>query len=70
MPMFSDVLEATSKKSWRNILIVEEKLIADKLYERVLDLKNSGGQTMTSIEFAALLLKRRIQSVMSRGHQM
>ncbi|KAK1627978.1 hypothetical protein QYE76_002293 [Lolium multiflorum] len=57
--MFSDVLETTPKKSWRNILAVEEKPIADKLYERVMDLKSYGGQTMTGTEFAALLLKRR-----------
>ncbi|KAM0926342.1 hypothetical protein ACQ4PT_003453 [Festuca glaucescens] len=67
LPKFSDVLEAKPKKSWRNILTGP---VADELYERVLELKNSGGQTMLGTEFAALFLKRRIQLVMSRGHPM
>jgi hypothetical protein len=34
------------KKSWQNTLTAKEKVIANKLYEKVLDLKNSGGRTM------------------------
>ncbi|KAM0896290.1 hypothetical protein ACQ4PT_023301 [Festuca glaucescens] len=70
LPEFTDVLEATPKKSWQNILTAEEKTVADKLYEKVLELKNAGGRTMIGTEVAALFLRRRIQPVMSRAHQM
>jgi hypothetical protein len=63
-------LEAVPKKSWQNTLNAEEKVIADKLYEKVLDLKNAGGQTVCGTEVVALFLKRCIQPVMSRRHQM
>jgi hypothetical protein len=56
--------------SWRNILTAEEKVISGNLYEKVLDLKNAGGRTMSGTEVAALFLRRRIQPVMSRAHQM
>ncbi|KAM0904955.1 hypothetical protein ACQ4PT_017682 [Festuca glaucescens] len=56
LPVFEDVLEAVPKKSWQNTLTAEEK--------------NAGGQTMCGTEVAALFLKRRIQPVMSRRHQM
>jgi hypothetical protein len=36
LPKFLDVLEATPKKSWRNIPTAEEKSTSDELYERVL----------------------------------
>jgi hypothetical protein len=32
---FEYVLEATPEVSWKNILTVYEKLVADKLYEKV-----------------------------------
>jgi hypothetical protein len=43
---FVDVLEAVPKKSWKNILTVEDKTVADKLFERVLERKESNSQTM------------------------
>jgi leucyl aminopeptidase len=61
LPAFEDVLEAVPKKSWQNTLTAEEKVIEEKLYEKVLDLKNAGGQTMCGTEVAALFLKHRIQ---------
>ncbi|KAK1669117.1 hypothetical protein QYE76_057276 [Lolium multiflorum] len=67
---FEDVLEAVPKKSWQNTLTAEEKVIVDKLYEKVLDLKNVGGQTMCGTEVAALFLKHRVHPVMLRRHQM
>jgi hypothetical protein len=57
-----DVPEAKPKKTWRNILTAEEKLAADELYEQVVELKNSGGQTMLGTELDALLLKRDISN--------
>jgi hypothetical protein len=70
LPKFVDVLEATPKKSWKNILTAEEKVVADKLYEKILEIKNTDGQTMIGTEVAAVFLRRRIQPVMSRAHQM
>jgi hypothetical protein len=58
------------KKSWQNALTSEESEVADKLYERILDLKSAGGQTMCGTEVVALFLKRRVQPVMSRSHQL
>ncbi|KAK1614376.1 hypothetical protein QYE76_019893 [Lolium multiflorum] len=68
MPPFEDVLEATPKKSWQNALTAEESEVADQLYEKILDLKSAGGQTMWGTEVVALFLKRRVQPVMSRAH--
>jgi hypothetical protein len=68
LPEFEDVLEATPMISWQNILTTDAKVVADKLYEKVLELKNAGGQTMSSTEGAALFLRHRIQPVMSRAH--
>jgi hypothetical protein len=45
-------------------------VIADKLYEKVLDLKDAGGRTMGGTEVSALFLKRRVQPVTLRAHQM
>ncbi|KAM0840479.1 hypothetical protein ACQ4PT_059654 [Festuca glaucescens] len=70
LPPFEDVLEAVPKKSWKNALTAEENAVADKLYEKTLDLKSAGGQTMCGTEVAALFLKRRVQPVMSRRHQL
>jgi hypothetical protein len=70
LPKFVDVLEATPKKSWRNILIAEEKVVADDLYEKILEVKNTDGRTMIGTEVATVFLKRRIQPTMSRVHQM
>jgi hypothetical protein len=46
LPPFEDVLEAVPKKSWQNTLTAEESKVADKLYEKILELKSAGGQTM------------------------
>jgi hypothetical protein len=46
LPPFDDVLEAVPKKSWQNTLTAEESKVADKLYEKILELKSAGGQTM------------------------
>jgi hypothetical protein len=51
-------------------LTAEENVVADKLYEKVLELKNAGGRTMSGTEVDALFLRRCIQPVMSRAHQM
>jgi hypothetical protein len=70
LPQFIDVLEAVPKKSWRNVLTAKEKPVADKLFEKVLQIKEFDGQTMIGTEIAAVFLKRRVQPVMSRAHQM
>jgi hypothetical protein len=70
LPEFKDILEATPKVSWENILTVDEKVVANKLHEKVFELTNTGGQTMSGNEVAALFPGRRIQPVMSRAHQM
>jgi hypothetical protein len=36
-------------------LTAEEKVIVDELYEKVLDLKNAGGQTMCGTEVASFI---------------
>jgi hypothetical protein len=60
LPKFADVLEDVPKKSWRNILTTEEKSVADKLFEKVLRIKESDGQTMIGTEVVAVFLKHRI----------
>jgi hypothetical protein len=45
-------------------------VIDDDLYEKVLDVNNAGGRTMIGTEVVVVFLKRRIQPVMSRVHQM
>jgi hypothetical protein len=69
LPKFVDVLEAAPKKSWRNILTTEEKVTADELYKRVLQVKIPDGKTMIGTEVVVVFLRRRIQAVMSRAHQ-
>jgi hypothetical protein len=70
LPKFVDVLDATLKKSCRNIPSAEETVTVDGLYERILEVKDADGQTMIGTEVVAVFLKRRIQPVMSRAHQM
>jgi hypothetical protein len=70
LPKFVDVLEAVLKKSWKNILTSEEKPVVDRLFDRILRIKESGGQTMMGTEIVAVFSKRRIQPVMSRTHLM
>jgi hypothetical protein len=60
LPKFVDVLEATPKKSWRNILTTEEKVTTDELYERVFEVKDADGQTMIGAEVVAAFLRRHI----------
>jgi hypothetical protein len=70
LPKFVDVLEAVPKKSWKNILASEEKPVVDKLFDRILRIKESGGQTMMGTEIVVVFLKHSIQPVTSRAHQM
>jgi hypothetical protein len=70
LPKFVEVLEAVSKKSWRNILTAEERSVADKLFEKVLQIKESDGHMMIGTEIVDVFLKRHIQPVMSRAHHM
>ncbi|KAK1650588.1 hypothetical protein QYE76_068393 [Lolium multiflorum] len=46
LPPFEDKLVAKPKKSWQNALSPEERVIADKLFDQVVALKNTGGLTM------------------------
>ncbi|KAK1665129.1 hypothetical protein QYE76_053288 [Lolium multiflorum] len=70
LPPFEDILEAQPKKSWRNVLSPEESAVADKLFEQVVNLKNTGGLTMCGTEVVSVFLKRRVQPLMSRPHQL
>ncbi|KAK1606384.1 hypothetical protein QYE76_030057 [Lolium multiflorum] len=70
LPPFKDVLVAQPKKSWRNTLSPDESVVADKLFEQVVDLKNAGGLTMCGTEVVSVFLKRRVQPLMSRPHQL
>ncbi|KAK1607665.1 hypothetical protein QYE76_031338 [Lolium multiflorum] len=70
LPPFVDVLVAQPKKSWRNVLSPEESALADKLFEQIVDLKNAGGLTMCGTEVVSVFLKRRVQPLMSRPHQL
>ncbi|KAK1681280.1 hypothetical protein QYE76_042128 [Lolium multiflorum] len=70
LPPFEDVLVAQPKKSWRNTLSPDESAIADKLFEQVVDLKNAGGLTMCGTEVVSVFLRRRVQPLMSRPHQL
>ncbi|KAK1613861.1 hypothetical protein QYE76_019378 [Lolium multiflorum] len=70
LPPFEDVLVAQPKKSWRNTLSPEESTIADKLFDQVVDLKNTGGLTMCDTEVVSVFLQRRVQPLMSRPHQL
>jgi hypothetical protein len=58
------------KKSWKNILTAKEKIVADELFEKVLQIKESDGRTMIGTEIVAVFLRRCVQPVMSRAHQM
>jgi hypothetical protein len=51
-------------------LTAEESAIADQLYEKVLDLKSAEGLTMCGTEVVSVFLKRRVQPLMSRPHQL
>jgi hypothetical protein len=70
LPLFEDILVAQPKKSWQNILSPEESAVADKLFEQVIDLKNTGGLTMYDTEVVSVFLKRRVQPLMSWPHQL
>jgi hypothetical protein len=70
LPPFEGVLPAVPKKSWQNNLTTEESEVADQLYEKISDLKSAGGQTMCGTEVVTVFLKRRVQPLMSRDHQL
>jgi hypothetical protein len=70
LPPFEDVLIAKPKKSWRNTLSPEEKVVADRLFDQVIVLKNTGGLTMCGTEVVSVFLQRRVQPLMSRPHQL
>ncbi|KAK1632464.1 hypothetical protein QYE76_006779 [Lolium multiflorum] len=70
LPPFKDVLIAQPKKSWQNALSPEERAIADKLFDQVVVLKNTGGLTMCGTEVVSVFLQRRVQPLMSRPHQL
>ncbi|KAK1630611.1 hypothetical protein QYE76_004926 [Lolium multiflorum] len=54
LPPFEDKLVAKPKKSWQNALSPEERVIADKLFDQVVTLKNTGGLTMCGTEVPAV----------------
>jgi hypothetical protein len=70
LPKFIDVLEVVPKKSWKNILSPEEKPAVGRLFEKILQIKESDGYTMMGTEIADVFLKCRIQPIMSRAHPM
>ncbi|KAK1627355.1 hypothetical protein QYE76_001670 [Lolium multiflorum] len=70
LPHFDDVSVAHKKNSWRNALSPEERATADRLFERVVVLKNTGGLTMCGTEVVSVFLQRRVQPLMSRPHQL
>jgi wyosine [tRNA(Phe)-imidazoG37] synthetase (radical SAM superfamily) len=55
---FVDVLEAVPKKSWKNILSPEENHAVDRLFDKILRIKESDRQTMMGTEIAVVFLKR------------
>jgi hypothetical protein len=70
LPPFEDRLIAKPKKSWQNILSPEERLTADRLFDQIVILKNTGGLTMCGTEVVSVFLQRRVQPLMSRPHQL
>ncbi|KAK1694268.1 hypothetical protein QYE76_010965 [Lolium multiflorum] len=70
LPPFEDRLIAKPKKSWRNALSPEERLTADRLFDQIVILKNTGGLTMRGTEVVSVFLQRRVQPLMSRSHQL
>ncbi|KAK1607612.1 hypothetical protein QYE76_031285 [Lolium multiflorum] len=70
LPPFEDKLIAKPKKSWQNTLSPDEKLTADRLFDQVVTLKNTGGLTMCGTEVVSVFLQRRVQPLMSRPHQL
>ena len=70
LPPFEDVLVAHQKKSWRNALSPEQRVTADRLFDQVVVLKNTGGLTMCGTEVVSVFLQRRVQPLMSRPHQL
>ncbi|KAK1683116.1 hypothetical protein QYE76_043964 [Lolium multiflorum] len=70
LPPFEDKLATKPKKSWQNALSPEERVIADKLFDQVVALKNTGGLTMCGTEVVSVFLQCRVQPLMSRPHQL
>ncbi|KAK1641652.1 hypothetical protein QYE76_059457 [Lolium multiflorum] len=50
--------------------VSRRKRLADKLFEQIVDLKNAGGLTMCGTKVVSVFLKRRVQPLMSRPHQL
>ncbi|KAK1628374.1 hypothetical protein QYE76_002689 [Lolium multiflorum] len=55
LPPFEDKLIAKPKKSWQNTLSPDEKLTADRLFDQVVTLKNTGGLTMCGTRSSRVL---------------
>ena len=70
LPPFEDKLIAKPKKSWQNTLSPGERLTADRLFDQIVILKNTGGLTMCGTEVVSVFLQRRVQPLMSRPHQL
>ncbi|KAK1608517.1 hypothetical protein QYE76_032190 [Lolium multiflorum] len=70
LPPFDDKLIAKPKKSWQNTLSPDERLTADRLFDQIVTLKNTGGLTMCGTEVVSVFLQRRVQPLMSRPHQL
>ncbi|KAK1695950.1 hypothetical protein QYE76_012647 [Lolium multiflorum] len=70
LPPFEDKLIAKPKKSWRNALSPEERVTADRLFDQVVVLKNTGGLTMCGTEVVSVFLQRRVQPLMSQPRQL
>ncbi|KAK1618787.1 hypothetical protein QYE76_024304 [Lolium multiflorum] len=70
LPPFEDKLIAKPKKSWQNTLSPDERLTADRLFDQIVTLKNTGGLTMCGTEVVSVFLQRRVQPLMSRPHQL
>jgi hypothetical protein len=51
---FVDVPEVVPKKSWKNILTPEEKPVVDRLFDRILRIKESDDQTMMGTKIVAV----------------
>ncbi|KAK1682980.1 hypothetical protein QYE76_043828 [Lolium multiflorum] len=70
LPPFDDKLIAKPKISWQNTLSPEERLTADRLFDQIVTLKNTGGLTLCGTEVVSVFLQRRVQPLMSRPHQL
>ncbi|KAK1681509.1 hypothetical protein QYE76_042357 [Lolium multiflorum] len=63
-------LGGSAEEILANVLSPEESALADKLFEQIVDLKNAGGLTMCGTEVVSVFLRRGVQPLMSRPHQL